>query len=89
MSQWDSVLSNMFQICWDRRSKFPVPSSCRDYQLYEFYDEMQWYWNLYDNIMKRDDMDADERRIILEKLYYYETMIEDIEYEFERRPWLS
>lgn len=79
----------MFEICWDRRSEFPEPSSCRDYQLYDFYDEMQWQWAVYNDTMKReDDMTSDERRVILDKLYYYEGMIEMIEYEFERRPWL-
>jgi hypothetical protein len=89
-SQWDKAITNMFEICWAHRGQLPIPSSCRDYQLYDLYDEMCWQWSMYDDLMKRrDDMDFDEERVILEKLVYYENMIEEIEYEFERRPWLK
>ena len=89
-SIWDQSLTNMFEICWNRRGQFPYPSSCRDYQLCDFYDEMCWQWSVYNDLMKRrDDMDFDDERVITEKLCYFEKMIEEIEYEFERRPWLN
>jgi hypothetical protein len=90
-SEYDRINSRLFEICWKRRGQFPVPSSCRDYQLYDFYDEMCWQWNHYNNLLekKREYMDNDEERVILDKLEHYDSLICDIEYEFKRRPWLK
>ena len=101
-SQWDTTLARMFQTCWDRRGLLPNPSSCRDDQLFNLYDDMQYQWSVYDKIMRSDfpgkpvdedghifhGLDAGEERIILGKLCYFEDMIENIENEIKRRPWL-
>jgi hypothetical protein len=52
---------------------------------------MCWQWNHYNNLLekRREYMDNDEERVILDKLEHYDSLICDIEYEFKRRPWLK
>lgn len=95
----DLALIRMFEICWNQKSKFPTPSSCKDYQLVEFHNDMLYEWSINDELLNRTfkqpldnteiidyGLDIKEEEAILNRLYYIEDMLEEIDYEISLRP---
>jgi hypothetical protein len=93
----------MFDICYKLRNNFPVPASCKDEQLYEFWYEMQFKWVDNDDIIrsgKAGNYDDENHHymyrgaktwedVLIEQCCYYEETMEAIEYEISRRSWLK
>ena len=90
MDRWSKVCSDMLDVCWKIRNNFPVPSSCNDDQLFDFHREMCKGWDQTDERIRNGLYDdrLPTYRLLCEELSYYESKIEDIEYEISRRTWL-
>jgi hypothetical protein len=102
-SHWQQTASEMFEICYKLRNNFPVPSSCKDEQLYEFWYEMNYKWVVNDEIISSGrSVTCDDglsyfmyrgaktwEQHLIDQCCYYEDMMEAIEHEIWRRPWLK
>lgn len=94
----DMALIRMFEICWNQKHEFPTPSSCKDFQLAEFRYEMLYQWSINDELLNRNfkkpfdnteiidyGIDSKEEEAILNRLYYIEDTLEEIDYEMSLR----
>jgi len=104
-SQSVQTCTRMFDICYNLRNNFPSPISCKDEQLYEFWYEMKYKWSVNNQYIKSgkaqkyDDENCEDdnnkhmlknwEETLIEQCCYYENMIDEIEYEINRRPWLK
>ena len=102
-SHWQQTASEMFDICYKLRNNFPVPASCKDEQLYEFWYEMNHKWIDNDDIIrsgKAGGYDDESHHymykgsktwedVLIEQCCYYEDTMDAIEYEISRRSWLK
>jgi hypothetical protein len=69
-------------------ARFPTPSSCTDAELQEF-----WEWTLdkfghYEGLLSRGFDTFAEEDSLLRRRAEQKQMLEEIDYEWMRRPWL-
>ena len=93
-SHWQQTASDMFETCYRMKHNFPVPASCSDEQLYEFWYEINYKWSVNDDLITsgralNDDVFPSWEQMLIEQCCAYEDTMETIEYEIERRSWLK
>jgi len=69
--------------------EFPMPSSCSDEELREFWNECIERHERYDRHMWSGEFDHEEFLVLEKRLAGLEELLDDINYEWSRRPWLQ
>lgn len=97
-SHWDQTLQTMYRTSLKMRARFPAVAACKDEQLFELLKDTENKWIANDKLlrsgatMKCDDSEFGDKSwdsILVEQCCYYETLMDQIDYEISRRPWLS
>ena len=97
-SHWDHALQTMYRTSLKMRTRFPAVSACKDEQLFELLKDTESKWLANDKLLRSgatlvcDHNEFSTKSwdsILVEQCCYYETLIDQIEYEISRRPWLS
>jgi hypothetical protein len=97
-SHWDQTLQTMYRTSLKMRTRFPAVGACKDEQLFELLKDTESKWLANDKLLRSgatmtgDDTEFGYKSwdsILVEQCCYYETLMDQIEYEISRRPWLA
>lgn len=98
-SHWDQTLQTMYKTSLRMRTRFPVVGACKDEQLFELLKDTESKWLANDKLLRSgvtmtcEDSEFSSAKswdsILVEQCCYYETLMDQINYEISRRPWLS
>lgn len=97
-SHWDQTLQTMYKTSLKMRTRFPALTACKDEQLFELREELENKWIANDKLLQSyvtmtyDDNEFSTKSwdaILVEQCCYYETMLDQIDGEISRRPWLT
>ena len=68
--------------------EFPKPSSCTDEELREFWNDSLESYERYDRHLWSGELDHEEFLVLEKRLTGLEELLDEIDYEWSRRPWL-
>ncbi len=70
-------------------NEFPTPSSCTDEELREFWNESLESYERYNRHLWSCELDHEEFLVLEKRLAGLNELLDDIDYEWSRRPWLQ
>jgi len=70
------------------RNNFPAPASCSDVELRMFWEECVERYEHYEQLVLGGNFDNSETRALELRLHDINDLLNDINIEWDRRPWL-
>ena len=81
-------MSRMHGIIKKQFGGYPSIQSCTDEDLNEFWVELEYRLDLYSRLLSRDDIDAEEERVLLAEQAAIQRDMNEVDDEWTRREWL-
>ena len=90
MYSWSAAYEQMHSVMYKQKDMFPYPSSCSDSELYYFWDETLDKYEHYLDVYDRTEFESEyDEECFVRKIEELEDLLDDIDFEWERRPWLN
>ena len=90
MYSWTDTYERMHSVLYKQRDMFPYPSSCTDTELLDFWNETKDNYEHYLSVYEQLNFDTDaEEETFLKRIDTLEELLDDIDFEWNRRTWLT
>jgi hypothetical protein len=88
MYPWSNAIKRAHDVMVKQRDMYPMPASCTDAELRMFWESTLDTYDHYVDILSMAGFETEEAACLNTRLEELEITLEELDYEWNRRPWL-